>query len=344
MIGKKEIDAFVAYWSAQNGAERSQCHPFWDSLLGEVGIRQQPSAPREGALDRRLELRRDSRPRHGRRPSRGHLRDDSAKIVEGNALRMDWETAFSDRINRIDRIEDAEENPVNPVNPVKTSFDYIMGNPPFIGARMMSQNSEQKREIEELFGDIKDVQDRPYVGAEEFINAKKRYCLWLKKATPLEIARSEFLSARVAAVRDFRLASKAKMTNGYAKVPHLFAQLTQPDDVDYLIIPRVSSERRRYIPIGYEKGDVITAIPRRSCTIRSRGPRRRGRSPRPTMLGRVKVGRTLRVRRNSRSNAPRRQSWMRGKSMRGRPSRSFTARRCISSPTSSPPTRRTTRR
>ena len=60
-------------------------------------------------------------------------------------------------------------------------------------------------------------------------------------------------------MREFRLASKAKTTNGYAKVPHLFAQLTQPADVDYLIIPRVSSERRRYIPIGYEKGDVISS-------------------------------------------------------------------------------------
>ena len=100
---------------------------------------------------------------------------------------------------------------------------------------------------------------RPYVGAEEFINAKKRYCLWLKQATPLEIARSEFLSARVAAVREFRLASKAKTTNGYAKVPHLFAQLTQPDDVDYLIIPSVSSERRQYIPIGYVSSDVIAS-------------------------------------------------------------------------------------
>ena len=100
---------------------------------------------------------------------------------------------------------------------------------------------------------------RLYIGAEEFIKGRLRYCIWLKGASPADIARSKTLYARVAAVREFRLASKAKTTNGYAKVPHLFAQITQPDGVDYLIIPSVSSERRRYIPIGYMRAEVIAS-------------------------------------------------------------------------------------
>ena len=60
-------------------------------------------------------------------------------------------------------------------------------------------------------------------------------------------------------MRDFRLASKAKTTNGYAKVPHLFAQITQPDGEPYLLIPRVSSERRKYVPIGYMTADNISS-------------------------------------------------------------------------------------
>ena len=60
-------------------------------------------------------------------------------------------------------------------------------------------------------------------------------------------------------MREFRLASKAKTTNGYAKVPHLFAQITQPEGVPFLLIPRVSSEHRRYIPIGYMAADVIAS-------------------------------------------------------------------------------------
>ena len=100
---------------------------------------------------------------------------------------------------------------------------------------------------------------RPYVGADEFIKGRKRFCLWLKQASPSDIKASKFLYERVQSVRDFRLASKAKTTNGYAKVPHLFAQITQPDDEPYLLIPRVSSERRKYVPIGYMTADNISS-------------------------------------------------------------------------------------
>ena len=99
----------------------------------------------------------------------------------------------------------------------------------------------------------------PYIGADEFIKGKKRWCLWLKNASPSEIKKSKILYNKVMAVRDFRLSSKAKTTNGYAKVPHLFAQITQPDNADYLIIPSVSSERRKYIPIGFLTSNTISS-------------------------------------------------------------------------------------
>lgn len=100
---------------------------------------------------------------------------------------------------------------------------------------------------------------RPYIGAEEFIKQKSRYCLWLREAQPTDIKQSKILYERVQAVRDFRLSSSAKTTQGYAKVPHLFAQITQPEGVDYLLVPSVSSERRRYVPIGFMKSDVISS-------------------------------------------------------------------------------------
>lgn len=99
----------------------------------------------------------------------------------------------------------------------------------------------------------------PYIGADEFIKGRKRWCLWLKHALPKDIMNSKILSEKVEAVRQFRLSSKAKTTNGYAKVPQLFAQITQPGDVDFLIIPRVSSERRRYVPIGFVTADIISS-------------------------------------------------------------------------------------
>lgn len=97
------------------------------------------------------------------------------------------------------------------------------------------------------------------MGADEFIKGKKRYCIWLKKAQPSDIQASHILYGKVAAVRKFRSESKAKTTNGYAKVPQLFAQITQPDDTDWLIVPSVSSERRRYVPIGFMTNNVISS-------------------------------------------------------------------------------------
>lgn len=99
----------------------------------------------------------------------------------------------------------------------------------------------------------------PYMGADEFIKGKKRWCLWLKGISPTDVRKHKLIYERIAAVKAFREASKAKTTNGYAKVPNLFAQITQPDGVDYLIIPRTSSENRRYIPIGFETSNIISS-------------------------------------------------------------------------------------
>lgn len=131
------------------------------------------------------------------------------------------------------------------------------GNQPRDGGFFILKEDEKEELLKQETGLDKWI--RPYIGAEEFIKGKKRYCLWLKKATPTAIKQSKILYDRVMSVKAFREASKAKTTNGYAKVPHLFAQLTQPDDEDYIIIPSVSSERRRYVPIGFLTGYSISS-------------------------------------------------------------------------------------
>ena len=85
----------------------------------------------------------------------------------------------------------------------------------------------------------------------------KDYENWIQYMNPMD--NIDFETKKVEKVRQFRLSSKAKTTNGYAKVPQLFAQITQPDDVDFLIIPSVSSERRRYVPIGFATQDIISS-------------------------------------------------------------------------------------
>lgn len=99
----------------------------------------------------------------------------------------------------------------------------------------------------------------PYIGAEEFINNKSRWCLWLVGANPHELKQCPTVMKRIELVKDFRLKSKAESTRKFASTPMIFAQITQPSNANYIIVPRVSSEKRRYIPIGFMSKDTIAS-------------------------------------------------------------------------------------
>ena len=98
-----------------------------------------------------------------------------------------------------------------------------------------------------------------YLGAEEFLNNKKRYCLWLLRANPSEIAKCPMVKARIEHVRNTRLSSKAAGTRKFAETPTLFCQIAQPTEGSYIAVPKTSSERRRYIPLGFLNCDVIAS-------------------------------------------------------------------------------------
>ena len=91
---------------------------------------------------------------------------------------------------------------------------------------------------------------RPYYGAEEFINRKSRYCLWLGECTPSELRQMPHCLKRVEAVKNMRLASKSAGTRKLADSPTHFHIENMPKG-DYVLIPCHSSERRRYVPIGF---------------------------------------------------------------------------------------------
>lgn len=99
---------------------------------------------------------------------------------------------------------------------------------------------------------------KKYIGAREFINGETRWCLWLKDVSPKDIRKSKLVMNRVEQVKKFRLESKALATRKFAETPILFCQIAQPD-TDYLLVPAVSSERRKYIPIGFMSKDVIAS-------------------------------------------------------------------------------------
>lgn len=94
------------------------------------------------------------------------------------------------------------------------------------------------------------------IGAEDFINNKYRYCLWLKGVSPKEYAHISFITERLRNIADLRRKSPTKSVQKDAETPMLFTQIRQPE-TDYLVVPRISSYQRRYIPIGYMSKEVI---------------------------------------------------------------------------------------
>ena len=100
---------------------------------------------------------------------------------------------------------------------------------------------------------------RRYVGSKDFINNDEiRYCIWLKGASPSAYRKNPEIVRRLNAVREMRLASSAEPTRALADKPYLFFSTPQTDN-NYLCIPEVSSERRRYIPIGFMDKSVIAS-------------------------------------------------------------------------------------
>lgn len=97
---------------------------------------------------------------------------------------------------------------------------------------------------------------RSYVGAEEFINNKKRWCLWLHDMEPSVYRNVPIVMQRIEATKKFRLASIAASTRKFAEIPASFCQIAQPS-TNYLIVPGVSSERRNYVPIGFMAPETI---------------------------------------------------------------------------------------
>ena len=99
---------------------------------------------------------------------------------------------------------------------------------------------------------------RPYIGSEELINGNGRYCLWLEDADPQMLRKMPRVMARIEAVRKMRLASTKIPTQEQALSPTLFGEIRQPAN-DYLAVPEVSSERRKYIPMAYLASEVIAS-------------------------------------------------------------------------------------
>ncbi len=100
---------------------------------------------------------------------------------------------------------------------------------------------------------------RRYIGAKDFLNNNEvRYCLWLKDVSPSVYRHNKEIQRRLAAIKEMRANSTAAPTRKFAEKPYLFFSTPQTD-ANYLIIPRHSSENRRYIPIGFMTPEYIAS-------------------------------------------------------------------------------------
>ena len=99
---------------------------------------------------------------------------------------------------------------------------------------------------------------RRLYGGDEFLNNEERWCLWLVDAPPTLLRSSKLLLARIETVRSFRMGSNRPQTRELAATPTLFGEIRQPS-TPYLLVPKVSSERRNYIPIGFMPQEVIAS-------------------------------------------------------------------------------------
>ncbi|MEI7728024.1 MAG: DNA methyltransferase [Verrucomicrobiota bacterium] len=149
-----------------------------------------------------------------------------------------------------DRVIISRTTPICPVPPMG------IGNKPIDGGNYLFTPEEKAAFIkmepaaEPLF--------RRWIGSEEFINGIERWCLWLGECPPAQLRSMPLALARVEAVRKFRLASKSAPTKKLAATPTRFHVENFPERA-YLVVPKVSSERRPYIPIGFIKPDILSS-------------------------------------------------------------------------------------
>lgn len=144
----------------------------------------------------------------------------------------------------------SRKKPISSVPPI------INGSKPVDGGNLIFTDAEKNEflriepEAEKLF--------KVFAGADDFINGKTRWCLWLKDFPPNELRKFPKVLERVEAVKNLRLKSQKEYTRKAALTPTLFEQIRQPQS-DYILIPRHSSENRLYLPVGFLSKEVIVA-------------------------------------------------------------------------------------
>jgi hypothetical protein len=136
---------------------------------------------------------------------------------------------------------------INSLNKPLSKFPEMnFGNMPADGGHLLFTEEEKKAFIQTESASEKWFKE--LISAHEFLNGSKRFCLWLETISDKELQKLPNVKKQIDLVFKERIKSSRPQL---AKIPHLFAQITQPPNIDFIVIPRHSSEGREYIPMGY---------------------------------------------------------------------------------------------
>ena len=138
--------------------------------------------------------------------------------------------------------------------PISNCEKMLYGSEPREGGFLILSEAEKVELLNETPNSAKYI--KQFVSSEDFINNKIRYCLWCKDVDLSDLRKSKIIMERLNNCKLFRENSKQKQANAASTTPYLFASPRQPNN-NYLLIPIVSSENRKYIPIGYMPKDII---------------------------------------------------------------------------------------
>ncbi len=144
-------------------------------------------------------------------------------------------------------------------NPISSIPEMNFGNMPADGGKLLLTTEEKIDLIKNNPQAEKWI--KPFISAKEFLNGQERWCIWLKEIGQSELEGMPLIKKRV---DDLKIIRENSSRPQLASIPHLFAQITQPENKDFILIPRHSSENRDYIPMGFFSSKNIAAD---SCLI-----------------------------------------------------------------------------
>lgn len=187
------------------------------------------------------------------------LKNETDKEINPQIFEISQDGAISSEVENISPYLVAGSNlcVIPRTQPLKSVSRMIFGNKPTDGGHLYLTAQERDHFIENYPQHAYWI--RKILGANEFLNGGERWCLWLADIPLEDVMRIPEVASRCEKIRALRLeAGHAAALKG-AERPHTFLQVAQPKDGHYILVPSVSSERRAYVPIGFQSADVISS-------------------------------------------------------------------------------------